>query len=248
MNLDEITQDELVDGWYSVAAGAHVHNGKCYDENDSLGCVKIRLLLSSQPNLADRSIAWLLKDYSLSRILTTTNMLKEKLSATTDDGSSTDGRDLRIDREKLRSYRADYARLLWRFYSLIDDAFQHIDLDHTGYIVPRELNWMMTALGESLTWDELAEMIAECKVWGQKSKKKLRRMEAEVRNDHSFQKLSVNGTANERTLQRQREVGRRLLKKWSLEGALSGTKLSLNSSLTNLCCPSTLCIGALCFL
>ncbi len=218
INLDEVTQDELVDGWYSVAAGRHVHNDKSYDENDSLGCVKIRMLLSSQSNLADRSIAWLLKDYSLSRILSTTNMLKEKLSATTDDRSSTDGRDLRIDREKLRSYRADYALLLWRFNSLIDDAFQHIDLDHTGYLQPRELNWMMTALGESLTRQELAEMVVECKVWGQKSKKKLRRMEAEVRNDATFQE-SVNGTANERTLQRQREVGKRLLKKWSLEGA-----------------------------
>ena len=66
INLDEIPQDELIDRWYAVA----------FDEGDlSFGCIKIRLLLSSQPTLADKTNSWLLEDFQLLEILQTANDL-----------------------------------------------------------------------------------------------------------------------------------------------------------------------------
>ena len=41
------------------------------------------------------------------------------------------------------------------------------DVDGDGFIQPMELMHVMNVLGEELDHAELAEMMAECKAWGQ---------------------------------------------------------------------------------
>ena len=81
INLDEITRDNLIETWYSVAPGEDVIDGLSVGENDGLGCIKVRMLMSSHPNLADKSNSWLLDDYSIPLILETANRMNTRNAA-----------------------------------------------------------------------------------------------------------------------------------------------------------------------
>ena len=110
INLDEIPQDELVDGWYAIAPPDQdeVVDGISAGEDDSLGCIKIRMLLSSEPTLADKSNSWLLQDFSLLQILQTANRMDrqrnwQSLKELTQLGAAKKGLS---DREEVRAQRA----------------------------------------------------------------------------------------------------------------------------------------------
>ena len=62
---------------------------------------------------------------------------------------------------------AEKSQLTWYLHEVIHEAFMIFDVDGGGEIEPPELAHMMSLLGEEVTPQELAYMIAECKKWGQ---------------------------------------------------------------------------------
>jgi Ca2+-binding EF-hand superfamily protein len=215
INLDKIPQDELIEGWYAIAPGESApHDEVCIGETGARGCIKIRMLLSSFPDLADKTNSWLLDDHSFLQIYKAADGLQNSMLQTTNSP------EVRCDRERLRQQRADHARLLWRLDTVIDAAFQHIDINRDGELQARELGWMMKALGEKLSEVELAGMIAECKSWGLPSQKHIRRMKKRLRSGDDLDFVdSLSGldltSDDDITYEVQFEMSRRLLKEWS---------------------------------
>ena len=106
----------------------------------------------------------------------------------------------------MRERTADYNRLMWRLHELVDCAFSHLDTTGDGRLQPRELGWMMEALGERLTLLELAQMFGECKAWGLPNVSKLRRTERAVRAEAPPELEDAD-----REIHFQQETARRLL-------------------------------------
>lgn len=195
INLDEVPRDKLIECWYAVAPG-HVVDGICTDEDGSLGCIKVRMLLSSYPDLADASNSWLLNDYSIQNIFQTARDVKDKIK--------TDQHNRSCNPTTTRAHQADHARLMWHLNSLVDEAFQHIDRNGDGWLRPLDVSWMMASLGEPVDQNELASMITESKVWCLPTVKELKNAESEARE-------AVVGTEEELQL----EMERILLKQWN---------------------------------
>ena len=100
INLDQVNQDTITEGWYYVSQNADPEEG----------FLNVRMLLSSFPDLADTSRAWLLSDFDVVQICQ---------SAIACDENHSRGHE-GIDQYKLRGLRADSARLRWRTDELCD--------------------------------------------------------------------------------------------------------------------------------
>jgi hypothetical protein len=143
INLDKVPYDKEVGGWYTV--------GSQGPDDTTLGVVQIRLLLSSHPQLADQSKAYLLEDSDVLQITQAVDSLVDVEFS---------------DREMIRRMKADQARLQWRSDGLINRAFRTLDVDGGGFIDSEELGVIMALVGESLSALELGLMLIECKRWG----------------------------------------------------------------------------------
>ena len=197
INLDEVAADSITESWYAIAPPAEVVDGFCIGENDSLGCIKVRMLISSHPYLSDKSNSWLLDDYSIPLILETANGMKSTGNAEQKNEKGESYQEREGDKRRIQQLQADHARLLWKLDTVIDTAFQHIDKDNYGTLEPSEIGWMMEALGERLSQIELAQMIAECKAWGLPSRKQLKRMERDCLVDPHFHTHLMKALGNQ---------------------------------------------------
>ena len=163
-----MSQDAIVEGWYYVSQS----------RDPEEGFLNVRMLLSSYPDLADSSRAWLLRDFDVVQICQSAIVCDEHHS------KGYEG----IDQHKLRGLRADSARLRWRTDELCDKLFKILDTDSSGVISPRELSVLMALLGEELSPKELGQMVAEAKAWGRPTIEQLD--EAKVQCQNQLQEVA----------------------------------------------------------
>ena len=103
INLSEVQEDHHTDGWYAVAqTGDRSH-----------GYLQVRMLLSSFPDLFDRSKSWLLADYDVVQISQMATKSKEEYD-------HAEG----YDYGKFRGMKADAVRLDWLANELCDKLFR----------------------------------------------------------------------------------------------------------------------------
>jgi hypothetical protein len=148
--LEECQEDVVIDKWYKLGwVPGQTHPGPGEQSR-----VKVRLLLSSLPRGLPRPKQWMLKSYDfveLQEMITAYQHTVEHEEEETED----------------RVSRAVMSRCEWHLYEIVNEAFSTFDVDGDGLIQPAELMHVMGVLGEEMDFEELAEMVVECKTWAQ---------------------------------------------------------------------------------
>lgn len=145
--LEECEQDVVIDRWYKLGwVPGQTHPGPGEKSR-----VKVRLLMSSLTDRLSGPKQWMLSSYDFVE-------LREIITAYQYKAES--------EAEELKD-RAMMARCEWHLFEIVNEAFAIFDVDGDGLIQPVELMHVMGVLGEELDHNEVAEMIAECKAWGQ---------------------------------------------------------------------------------
>jgi hypothetical protein len=151
--LEECEEDVMIDRWYKLGwVPGQTHPGPGEKSR-----VKVRLLMSSLPDGLSGPQQWMLSSYDFVEVREIITAHQYKAESQVDELKD----------------RAMMSRCEWHLYEIINEAFAIFDVDGDGFIQPVELMHVMGVLGEELDHDEIAEMIAECKAWGQPARESL---------------------------------------------------------------------------